>query len=149
MRIVRQRAGLTLADLIITLSILGIVLGMAAPRVAALRAHGAVRSARDAAAAAVERARSLAVARGTARVTVDPSAGTIVIESPIGLAVDPVLRLGEAYGVSVGVGGTGVPVSLDFNAIGLGVVASRTITLSRGPAQAGLSVSSYGRVRRW
>jgi Tfp pilus assembly protein FimT len=148
MRIVRRRAGFTLADMIITLAVLGIVLGMAAPRVGALRARGAVRSARDAAASAFERARSLAVARGTARVTVDAAAGTIAIESPVGIAADAALHLTDVWGVAVDLGGSRTAV-LDFNAIGLGVVASRTITLTRGAAQAGLTVSSYGRVRRW
>jgi type II secretory pathway pseudopilin PulG len=148
MRIVRRRAGFTLADLIITLAILGILLGMAAPRVGALRAWGAVRSARDAAASAFDRARSLAVARGTARVTVDAVAGTIAIEAPIGIPADAVLQLTGGWGVAVGLGGSRTAV-LDFNAIGLGVVASRTITLTRGAAEAGLTVSSYGRVRRW
>lgn len=149
MRNVRRRAGYTLADLIITLAILGIALGMAAPRVGAVRAQGAVRSARDAAASAFERARSLAVSRGTARVTVDPAAGTIAVEAPIGIAADAVLRLADTWGVAVTVGSASGPVAIDFNAIGLGVVASRTITLTRGAAQAGLSVSAYGRVRRW
>lgn len=148
MRMVRPRAGFTLTDLIITLAVLGIVLGMAAPRVAALRAHAAVRSARDAAASTFERARSLAVARGTARVTVDAAAGTITIESPIGIAAGAVLRLADTWGVAVGMAGVPTAV-LDFNAIGLGVVASRTITITRGSAQAGLTVSSFGRVRRW
>jgi type II secretory pathway pseudopilin PulG len=148
MRIVRRRAGFALADLIITLAVLGIVLGMAAPRVGALRARGAVRSARDATASAFERARSLAVARGTARVTIDATAGTIAIESPIGIAADAGLQLADTWGVEVGVGGAPTAV-LDFNAIGLGVVASRTITITRGSARAGLTVSSYGRIRRW
>jgi hypothetical protein len=82
-------------------------------------------------------------------VTVDPVAGTIAIEAPIGIAADAVLRLADTWGVIVAVGGASRPVVIDFNAIGLGVVASRTITLTRGAAQAGLSVSAYGRIRRW
>jgi Tfp pilus assembly protein FimT len=149
MRIVRRRAGFTLADLIITLSLLCIVLGIAGPRVGALRSRVAVRSARDAAASAIEHARSLAVSRGTASVTVDPVDKTIAIESPIGTAIDPIVRLSDAWGVDVDVGGSGKAVVLEFNAIGLGIVASRTITLRRGAAQAGLSLSAWGRVRRW
>jgi len=148
MSIMRRRTGTTLADLIITLSILGIVLGIAAPRVATLRAHGAVRSARDAAAAAIERARSLSVARGNARVIIDPAAGTLTMESPVGVPVESPLRLAATYGVTVAAGASRA-VAIDFNAMGLGVVASRTITITRGVARAGLSVSSWGRVRRW
>lgn len=149
MRVMRRRAGQTLADLIITLSVLGIVLAISAPRVGAMRANGAVRSARDAAASVFEQARTLAMSRGTSRVVVDPVAGTVSIEAPIGVAAGPVLRLTETWGVAVAAGGSGGAATIEFNAIGLGVVASRTITLTRGGARAGLSVSAYGRVRRW
>jgi len=140
---------MTLADLIITLAILGIVLSIAAPRIAVLRSRGAVRSARDAAVSAIEHARSLAVSRGTARVRLDPATGTVAVEAPIGIAGGPVLHLAETYGVSIGVSGSGANAVIDFNAMGLGVVASRTVTFSRGTASAGLAVSSFGRVRRW
>lgn len=149
MRIARRRAGYTLADLIIALSLLGIILGTAAPRALSLRSHTAVRSARDAAASAIERARSLAVSRGTARIVVDPIAGTIVTEAPVGVIAGPTVRVGDASGVTLDAGSAGRPVSIDFNALGLGMVASRTLTFAHGGVTAGLSISSFGRVRRW
>lgn len=149
MRIVRRRAGITLADLIIAIAFVGIVLTIAAPRIVWLRSQGSVRSARDAAAAAIERGRSLAVSRGSARVRVEPGAGTLAIEAPVGVGAGPVLRLKEGWGVTLGVGGSAAPAVIDFNAMGLGVVASRTITFTRGGATAGLAISSFGRVRRW
>jgi Tfp pilus assembly protein FimT len=149
MRIMRRRTGYTLADLIITLSLLGIVLGTAAPRAIALRSRVAVRSARDATASAIERAKSLAIARGTARITVDPVAGTITTESPVGVIAAPVLRVRDGFGVTLNAGSAGRPVSLDFNALGLGQVASRTLSFGHGSVTAGISISSFGRVRRW
>lgn len=145
---VRRRAGFTLADLLITLALLGIVLTIAAPAIGAVRSQAAVRSARDASASMIEHARALAVSRGTARVRLEPASGTMSVEAPIGIPSGSVLHLGTGYGVTLGVGSVAGAV-IDFNAMGLGVMASRTITFSRGRASAGLALSSFGRIRRW
>jgi type II secretory pathway pseudopilin PulG len=145
----RCRSGVTLPDLIITLAILAILAVMAAPRLRRAGEAMATRSARDAAATEFERARVLALARGTARVIVDPAAAEIRVEAPAGLPAGPPLRLdGFATAVTVDGLATGT-ANLDFNAIGLGVSANRTIRFRRGQQESRLSLSIYGRVRRW
>ena len=45
--------------------------------------------------------------------------------------------------------GAADPVQLRYDAHGLGRMMSQTITFALGHARAGLTVSSFGRVRRW
>ena len=53
-------------------------------------------------------------------------------------------------GVEVATGfGMAFPREIRFDALGLGQVASETLRFRRGGAEAGLVLSSYGRVRRW
>jgi len=40
-------------------------------------------------------------------------------------------------------------VVLRFDALGVGRMTSRTFRVRRGSAEAGLTVATYGRVRRW
>jgi Tfp pilus assembly protein FimT len=150
MRSRHLRPGATLPDLIITLAVLAILTAMAAPRLMRARDAYAARAARDAAAALIEQTRVQAAARGTARLVVDPQRGTLVVQSPAGGAAAAELSAGDAFGITVTVDGhsTGV-VALDFNALGLGVVANRTLRFHRGAEEARLSLSTYGRVRRW
>ena len=51
-------------------------------------------------------------------------------------------------GVSMVVGRE-LPHEVRFDGLGLGQVASTTVRFRRGDAEAGLTLSSYGRVRRW
>jgi len=145
----RCRPGVALPDLIITLAILAILAVIAAPRLQQASQAMAARAARDAAATEFERARVLALARGTARVIVDPASAELRVESPAGIPAAPPLRLG-AFATAVTVDGLASgTASLDFNAIGLGVSANRTIRFRRGQQESRLSLSLYGRVRRW
>jgi len=146
----RSRQGTTLTDLIVALAVISIILTAAAPRFGRARDAFATRAARDVAAATVEQARSLASGRGTARIVIDPSAGTLTLEAPTGVRAAPPLSLADGFGVRLSVDGhAGGPVVLDYNALGLGIIASRTIRFQRGGIEAGISVSTYGRVRRW
>jgi len=144
-----RRAAVALPDLLITLAILAILAVVAAPRLRRASDAMAVRSARDAAAAEFERARVLAVARGHARVIVDPAGSEIRVESPGGVAVGPTLRF-DVFPAAVTVDGMASGVAtLDFNALGIGQSANRTIRFRRGAEESRISVSIYGRVRRW
>lgn len=145
---VRRRHGATLTELIATLAILAIIAVIAAPRLRQASQAMATRAARDAAAAEIERARVLAMGRGSARVIVDPAASTLRVEAPPGLAAGSPLRL-EIYSATVSVDGTAGTVSLDFNALGIGQSANRTIRFQRGAQESRISLSVYGRVRRW
>jgi hypothetical protein len=146
----RLRAGTALADLIIAMAIIAVMATIAIPRLARARDSFAVLVARDAAASAIDRARTLATARGTARIVLDPAASELRIEAPVGAPVRSPLRFRDAFAVDMTVDGqsTGT-VSLDFNAMGLGVSANRTVRMRRGAQEARLSLSLYGRVRRW
>jgi type II secretory pathway pseudopilin PulG len=144
------RAGTSLAELVLTLAILGCAAAIAVPRLSGARDEYAVRAARDAAAALVDRARLLAQLRGSARLDVDPVLSEIRVESPIGTPAATPLRPGAEWRAALAIAGSqSGTVSLDFDAHGLGRVANRTIRFRRGDREARLTLSTYGRVRRW
>jgi type II secretory pathway pseudopilin PulG len=146
----QNRSGLSLFDVIITLAVLAVLAVMATPGWVRARDAYAVRAARDAAAAVVERARSLATSRGSARLVVDPAAAELQLEAPAGTRAASPVSIGHAFGVHVTVDGrSSGAVALDFNVMGLGVVANRTLRFRRGREEAGLTLSIYGRARRW
>jgi hypothetical protein len=149
MKIAGCRAGATLAELLLSLSILTCAAGLAWPRLAGARDEYAVRAARDAAAALVDRTRLLAQARGSARLRVDPAAGRMQLESPIGVPAGTPLLTGPDWGAALDVAGSAGAVVLDFDGRGLGRLANRTLQFRRGTREARLTLSSYGRVRRW
>ena len=145
----QNRAAVSLFDLIITLAVLSVIGVAAVPGWLRGRDAYAVRAARDATAGMVERARSLATARGSARLWVDPAMAEVTLEVAGAPASDP-LGLGQTFGVQLTVDGRSAGrVALDFNAVGLGVVANRTLRFRRGREEAGLTLSIYGRARRW
>jgi type II secretory pathway pseudopilin PulG len=146
----RLRAGASLAELILSLAILTCAAAFATPRLAGARDEYAVRAARDAAAALVDRARLLAQLRGSARLSIDPVASEIRVEAPIGSATASPLRPGAEWGAALSVSGSRPgTVALDFDAHGLGRLANRTLQFRRGGREARLTLSTYGRVRRW
>jgi hypothetical protein len=123
---------------------------MGMPRVRGAVDMYATRAARDAAAAEFARARSLAVARGSARVIVEPATSSLRVEAPIGLPAGDPLRLADRLAVHVTIDNHGTsPVPLDFDALGIGRIANRTVRFTRGSAEARLTLSSFGRPRRW
>jgi len=146
----RRRAGTSLAELVLSLAILSCAAAFATPRLVGARDEYAVRAARDAAAALVDRARLLAQLRGSARLQIDPARSEIRVEAPIGSPVASPLRSATEWGAVISVAGSrpGM-VSLDFDAHGLGRLANRTLRFRRGGREARLTLSTYGRVRRW
>lgn len=139
--------GHTLAELLILLVLLGIALALAAPATGRARDHFAARAARDATASALARTRMVAIGTGSARLVVRLGEGTVAVRAR-GTDIPP-LRLADEYGVRVRSTGTGDSVAVEYDALGLGRVASRTLIFERGDARAGLSVAAFGRVRRW
>lgn len=144
-----RRRGATLTELIAGLGVAGILLSMAVPRLNTARDGRAAAAARDAAAAVIARARTLAVAQGTAVVIIDPAAAAVSLEAPTGSPDGEPLRLGDAFGVTLSVDQSAAAVRLDFDALGAGRLVNRTIRFRRGQEEARLSLSSYGRPRRW
>ena len=67
------------------------------------------------------------------------------------LSADSVIAgqsLGSQYGVTIELGRRAKVAELHFDGLGLGRVASRTITLRRGQEEVQLVVSAYGRAVR-
>ena len=146
----RNRSAFSVFDLVIVLALLSVIASLAVPRLVSARNGYAARAARDAAAAWIERTRSLATSRGSARLIIDPATGELRIESPLGVAGPTPLAVTATFGVNLTVDGkTSGVVELDFNAMGLGALANRTLHFRRGSDEAKLTLSTYGRVRRW
>lgn len=146
----RNREGTTLPELLVVLAILAIVATMTMPRVGRALDVYATRAARDALAAAVGRARVLAIARGSAIVRLDAPARTLEIRSPAGGAAAETLPLSSLFGVSCELDGSpAAVVALHFDALGIGRFSNYTLRCHRNGQEARLTLSSYGRPRRW
>jgi hypothetical protein len=91
----------------------------------------------------------LALSRGSARLAVDLAGDAVHIESPAGEAAEPRRELGAEFGVDIVVDQATAPVMLDFDGLGVGRLANRTFRIRRGAAEARLTLSTYGRPRRW
>lgn len=143
----RRRHGFTLIEIATVLALLGVLMAVAMPPLVGWRDGLAVRAARDDLATALARARIAAVATGGAALVVDPAAGRSWIRTPAADGLEPV-DLRERYRVEVDVGGADA-VEVRFDALGIGRLANRRIAIRRGRARAGLTISAYGRARRW
>jgi len=141
-----MRNGFTLLEMVVVTSLLAMVLAAGVPAARRSIDRMAVVGAREGLVGMVIRTRSEARARGGAALVVDPLQGRARIESRIGV-VDS-LDLGRAFGVRVQTGVTDRSVRLEFDGLGIGRVASRTIAIRRGAGRAAIVVSSYGRVSR-
>jgi len=146
----RRSAGTTLVELLVTLSLLAILAGLAYPPMRRGMDQLAVRSARDALAAGVARARATAISRGGASLVVDIAKARFWIEAADGDTLALPVDLARQYGVRLEVSGAAdSPIALAFDGRGLGRVANRTFSVLRGDAVAGLTLSTYGRPRQW
>lgn len=140
--------GHTLLELCVVLALLALLIGLAAPPVRRAIALARVHAARDLMWSQLARARALAVARGGAGLVLDAARAQAWIE-----AADTstgVAALAEAGTVAITVDGAQIDrVRIEFDGLGLGRIASRTLRFRSGGVEAGLTLSSYGRVRVW
>ncbi|HWV58217.1 MAG TPA: hypothetical protein VNZ57_12260 [Longimicrobiales bacterium] len=144
---VRVIAGTTLLELTAALAIVGVVIGLTLPALRDTLDTVAVRAARTAMASGIARTRAAAVARGGARFVVHPEESRFWIEGMGGDTLASPVDLAADYGVELSAGsGSQARLELRFDGLGIGRVASRTFTITRGSASARLTVSSYGRV---
>ena len=141
-----MRHGFTLLEMVVVTSLAALVLAAGIPAARRSVDRMAVVGAREGLVGLIVRTRAEARARGGAALVVDSRAGIARIESAIG-SVDS-LDLGAAFGVELEAGPADRPARLDFDALGIGRVASRTIGIRRGSTRAEIVVSSYGRVSR-
>jgi type IV fimbrial biogenesis protein FimT len=139
-----RSAGHTLTELVVALTLMGILLSMAAPRLDVLRDRAAVRSAATELAATLASARRAAMLRSSAAAVVidaEHSAATVVV------GVDTIFTrsLGDELGVQL----SATRDTVLYGPSGRGWGASNTsIVVSRGRAADTIFVSRLGRVRR-
>lgn len=138
--------GFTLFELCAALLLASVALGAAVPGVRSIQDRLAVVAAREAVAGLIAEARTVALHRGGASVSVTTAPPRAWSE-----AGDSLLRtisLDAELHVSVHLSRGKAAARLRYDALGLGQVASETLRFRRGDAEASLVVSGYGRVRR-
>jgi len=140
------RTGFTITELLLVMTVLGILLTMVLPTAGRAFDVLAVRAARSALAAAAERARITALAQGGATLSIDAKAGVVRVISARGYDVGQPLRLTDDYGVSLAVPGRD-QVGIRYDALGLGRIANTTVAVSRRSIEGRVVFSMYGRAR--
>lgn len=145
----KSSAGATLVELVTICTILGVLLAMAAPPLQRGLDRIAVVAARDALAAGVARTRAAAIGAGGATLVLDLARGSFEVHSATGDTLVAARTLAQEFGVALSADGAAERVLLTYDGIGIGRLANRTIRIRRGDAEAGLTVSAYGRARAW
>lgn len=138
--------GFTLLELAAVLLLLGFSLGGLLPAARRQLDRIAVLGAREEVAGLFHRARAEAVAFGGATIHLDSGNASAKLLAG-GEVVDQVALMDE-YRVTLLLSRGRSEAELSFDPLGLGRVASQTLRFHRGKAEAGLVVSSLGRVVR-
>ncbi len=141
-----MNGGFTLFECLVVLAIVGIGIALGLPALQLHRDRWAVTQAREASAALLARARVDALGSGVSTVTIQSGRGQI--ERRLGSTLRERVDLGGRYGVSLDISGRDTLATIEFNALGLGRMAARTLRFGRGAASASLVISAYGRVSR-
>lgn len=141
-----SRRAHTLLELGVVVALLGLALSVTLPVGRAALDRWVVRSVRDQALAALHRVRMEARIHGGASLKVDGSAGTLTART--GDSVLWVRRDPAEAAVSVSLPDGSPETEILWDALGLGVISSRTLVFRRGAAEARLVVSSRGRGSR-
>jgi len=139
-------SGFTLLELVTVVTILGLALAGGLPAARGVLDRMAVAGAREAVIGVFHQARMEAIARGGSRVGL--RASTAEVELWSGGALRASLDLAQDFGISMDLSGGWDLREVEYDPLGLGRVASLTIGITRGSAEAGLVVSSLGRVTR-
>jgi Tfp pilus assembly protein FimT len=145
-----RRSGTSLVEILFVLCLIGVLLMLGGASYGSARDVAAVRAARDEIVAASARTRAYAVRHGGGALTIDGVAGTLRIVTRDS-AINVTEVMSDALGVTVAVDGSRglTSATLQYDALGIGRLASRTITLSRGSVSGGVTFSAYGRPRIW
>jgi prepilin-type N-terminal cleavage/methylation domain-containing protein len=142
-----MRHGHTLLELVTVLAILAILAGSAAPTAARWRDAAAVTAARDEVVTRLAWTRMAAASHGGARLVLDVAGGVYRVELADGRVAHHA-DLHARHRVTV-LAGTADSLDLRFDGLGIGRMTGRTIQFQRGRVVAGLTISPYGRFRRW
>ncbi|MGH7620328.1 MAG: prepilin-type N-terminal cleavage/methylation domain-containing protein [Gemmatimonadaceae bacterium] len=137
------RSGFSLLEMVVVLTVTGVLLAIALPRMSAVRDRSAVRSAVDELGASFSTARAAAIARrAMVAVVVDTSAGVVEVRSAGRIVVSRPLR--ALYGISL----MSNRDSAVYDQRGLGYgVTNLTVVVRRGAMVDTLTMSRLGRVR--
>jgi prepilin-type N-terminal cleavage/methylation domain-containing protein len=136
-----MRTGHTLLELLVAMALVGLAGTAVLPAARRAADRAAVSGAREALAGLVARTRTEAMTSGGASLRARAADATVWVE--VGDSVLGLRGLGEEFGVTLDVGAA--EAELDFDALGLGRRASRTLIVRRGLAEARLVVAAYGR----
>ncbi len=141
-----MRRGFTLLELAGVLALFALAASLSFPVGRSVRERLSVVGAREEIVGLITRARGEALRRGGSSV--------IVIRNPAEIRVEAngeILHradLGATWRIELVLSGGRPSVELRFDASGLGRMAARSVTLTRGSAVARLIISAYGRIRR-
>ena len=138
---------MTLAESLLALTIVGILGALAVPEARRGLDTVKVRGARETAFGVAARTRTVALAHGGADFVVDLNGKSASIVNAAGSTIATVSF--ADYGIDILAAGATARVVLHYDSRGIGRMASQTLRFRRGDAEAGLTFSSYGRVRRW
>lgn len=139
-----MRRGITLIELVLVCTFLGLVLGIAVPRTASMLDAIRVRQAAHEVAGAVTLARAAAIRRADhARLIVEGASGRLRIES----GADTLLARDLRRMHRVALRATRDTITYAANGLGHGV-ANSTIVISLGQRAETVTVSRLGRMRR-
>lgn len=139
----RARHAYTVLEMAIVVAMMGVLLAIALPRLAAVRDHTSVRAAMTDLSAAFSLARSTALSRRTlVSVVLDTASGTVEVRSAGGRVWRRTLA--ESYGIVLGSNRD----SAVYDPRGLGYgVSNLSVSVRRGEMVDTLTMSRLGRVR--
>lgn len=141
-----MRNGFTLIELAIALVVVGIVVGLASPRIIGYADRAAVRRAGDETAAFFSRVRTLAVYRAVRMRISFGGDSLIALAEGEGDSIVSFARGPNHHGVSLAASRS--EIRLYPNGLGLGA-ANTKLVFRRGEAADSLTISRLGRLRRW
>ncbi len=141
----RNHHGFTLPELLLALSLLLLLAGLAAASIGRAVAASAIRQSRADGLAAIHRARQIAIALGAASsLTLEPEGWTI--RAIIGSGDSTVIRMAGPSRHGVTVDGMNTPLSFGAAGIATGF-ANRTIVFRRSGLDQQIVISRLGRIR--
>ena len=142
-----MRNGHTLLELTVAVLLMATITGSLLPAAARYRRRADVVAAREAVAGLLAEARAVAPAFAGAVVNIesDPGRAWIQISDSVGRTI----QIDGASGLRVVLSGSRARTEIAYDALGVGRVASETLRFRLDGEEAGLTVSGFGRVRRW